>query len=94
MARRCPAVPALVVGDGAAAQAAAVRAWTGRDPVPPPVGAPRAAALLALERIPGALRPIADPAAFEPDYGRPAEAQARWERAHGRPLPDPPGHPR
>jgi hypothetical protein len=21
-------------------------------------------------------------------YGRPAEAQARWETAHGRPLPD------
>ena len=27
-------------------------------------------------------------------YGRPAEAQARWETAHGRPLPDPVGSPR
>lgn len=26
-------------------------------------------------------------AGWEPDYGRPAEAQARWENAHGRALP-------
>ena len=26
-------------------------------------------------------------AAWEPDYGRLAEAQVKWERAHGRPLP-------
>ena len=25
--------------------------------------------------------------AWEPAYGRVAEAQARWEAAHGRPLP-------
>jgi hypothetical protein len=25
---------------------------------------------------------------WQPQYGRPAEAQARWEMAHGRPLPD------
>ena len=31
----------------------------------------------------------ADPLGYEPVYGRLAEAQARWERAHGRPLPDP-----
>jgi hypothetical protein len=30
--------------------------------------------------------PPADLAAWEPDYGRPAEAQARWEAAHGRAL--------
>jgi hypothetical protein len=29
---------------------------------------------------------------FEPHYGRPAEAAAKWERDHGRPLPDSPGH--
>jgi tRNA threonylcarbamoyladenosine biosynthesis protein TsaB len=28
-----------------------------------------------------------DLASWEPDYGRLAEAQVRWERAHGRPLP-------
>jgi tRNA threonylcarbamoyladenosine biosynthesis protein TsaB len=26
-------------------------------------------------------------AAWEPDYGRLAEAQVKWEQAHGRPLP-------
>jgi hypothetical protein len=25
-------------------------------------------------------------AAWEPDYGRLAEAQVKWEQAHGRPL--------
>src|SRR5436305_1816727 len=29
------------------------------------------------------------PLAAEPLYGRPAEAQAKWEARHGRPLPDP-----
>jgi tRNA threonylcarbamoyladenosine biosynthesis protein TsaB len=94
LARTCAEAPVLAVGDGAALHAEAVRAWTGREPVPPPQGAPRAAALLALDRLPGVLQPIPDPARFEPDYGRPAEAQARWERAHGRPLPDSPGHSR
>ena len=28
-----------------------------------------------------------DLAAWEPDYGRAAEAQVKWEAAHGRPLP-------
>ncbi len=31
------------------------------------------------------LRPV-DLAAWEPDYGRLAEAQVKWEQAHGRPL--------
>jgi tRNA threonylcarbamoyladenosine biosynthesis protein TsaB len=29
----------------------------------------------------------ADLGAWEPDYGRAAEAQVKWEAAHGRPLP-------
>ena len=29
----------------------------------------------------------ADLASWEPDYGRAAEAQVKWEAAHGRPLP-------
>jgi tRNA threonylcarbamoyladenosine biosynthesis protein TsaB len=89
-----PVAPVLAVGDGAAKYAATIRTWTGRDPVAPPAGAPRAAALLALDGIAGGVRCIEDPATFEPDYGRPAEAQARWERAHGRQLPDAPGQPR
>ena len=63
----------------------------GREPIPPPAGASRAAAFLALEAVAGALRPVPDIMEFDPDYGRPAEAQVRWERAHGRRLPDSPG---
>lgn len=77
--------PGLVVGDLTVIDEPIARQWTGR----PPVGAgPRAAALIALDGVPGGVREIPDLVAFEPDYGRPAEAQARWERAHGRTLPD------
>jgi tRNA threonylcarbamoyladenosine biosynthesis protein TsaB len=41
-------------------------------------------------RLGGALR-VANPLAWEPDYGRPAEAQTLWEARHGRALPHPPG---
>ncbi len=46
----------------------------------PGVGAPGATAAGAL-----VLAPV-DLDAWEPDYGRQAEAQARWESTHGRPL--------
>lgn len=53
-----------------------------------------ARALLALARHRNGERwRVADPAGWVPHYGRPAEAQARWEREHGRPLPDASGHP-
>jgi tRNA threonylcarbamoyladenosine biosynthesis protein TsaB len=94
LVRTCPAAPTLAVGDGAALDREVIRAWTGRLPVPPPLGAPRAAALLMLDRDSSVVRPIDDPATFEPEYGRPAEAQVRWERAHGRQLPDAPGQAR
>jgi tRNA threonylcarbamoyladenosine biosynthesis protein TsaB len=55
--------------------------------------APRAADLLALAGRAGALRRVDDVITWEPEYGRPAEAQARWEQAHGRALPDPAGRP-
>jgi tRNA threonylcarbamoyl adenosine modification protein YeaZ len=84
----CPAPAVVAVGDGAVAYADAVRGWTGRDPVGPPAGAPAAAALLALDGAAGGTREVPDVMAFEPDYGRPAEAQVRWERAHGTRLPD------
>jgi tRNA threonylcarbamoyladenosine biosynthesis protein TsaB len=83
--------PTVAVGDGAVRHAETVRAWTGREPIAPPAGASRAAAFLALEAAEGALRPVPDIMEFDPDYGRPAEAQVRWERAHGRRLPDSPG---
>jgi tRNA A37 threonylcarbamoyladenosine modification protein TsaB len=86
--RRTPVRPALAVGDGVRRHAEALARWTDRAPVPPPAGRPRAAALLALDGVPGGIQPIPDLVAFEPDYGRPAEAQARWERAHGKSLPD------
>ena len=82
--------PLVAVGDGAFRHSDAVMAWTGRKPVAPPVGAPRASALLQLLGIPGACRAVPVPAEFEPDYGRAAEAQVRWERAHGRSLPNSP----
>lgn len=50
---------------------------------------PSASTLLRLIGVPGGAAPVANPLWFEPTYGRPAEAQAKWERDHGRPLPDP-----
>lgn len=44
-----------------------------------------AVSLLALVEREGAARPVDD--AGEPAYGRPAEAQAKWEARHGRTLP-------
>lgn len=83
--------PTVAVGDGAAVHRALMQQWTGREPIGPPEGMPRASALLALVGTEGALSRVEDPAGWEPDYGRLAEAQARWERAHGRPLPHSPG---
>ncbi len=71
----------------------AVRTWTGRDPVGPPAGVPRASALIEMLAVPGALTTVDDVDAFEPEYGRPAAAQVRWEREHGRPLPPSGGDP-
>lgn len=58
---------------------------------PPPAGAPVLLALLALG---GALTSVADIRHWEPVYGRPAEAQRKWEERHGRPLPPAAGDPR
>lgn len=55
---------------------------------------PRAAALLGLIGMAGGVTRVAEPAGWEPAYGRPAEAQAKWEREHGRPLADPARAPR
>jgi tRNA threonylcarbamoyladenosine biosynthesis protein TsaB len=54
---------------------------------------PRARVLLGLvERVGGAAR-VEAIEGWEPVYGRPAEAQARWETAHGRALPGTSGRP-
>lgn len=48
--------------------------------------APRARGALALEALIEAGGPV-DLGSWEPSYGRNAEAQVRWEAAHGQPLP-------
>ena len=93
LATRAPRPPLLAVGDGAERYRDEVMAWTGRAPVGLDALPPLAASLLALSSYDGARRAIGDPATAEPAYGRPAEAQAKWEARHGRALPHPPGTP-
>lgn len=88
-----PVQPDLVTGDAPADVMAALARWSGRGPVVSPPVDPPARFLLDLRaRRGGAIR-VGDPLDWEPVYGRPAEAQARWEIAHGRPLPDSRGGP-
>jgi len=62
-------------------------------PAAPTLGAgptwPDAGDLLGLVGLAGGVTLVADPSRWQPEYGRPAEAQAQWERIHGRPLADP-----
>src|SRR5262249_55424120 len=78
----------LVVGDVPATARLSLEQWSGRPVWTSPAGAPKAPPLLGLVGRPGGAREVADPAGWEPEYGRPAEAQARWEMAHGRSLPN------
>jgi len=87
-------VPALVVGDGAMRYPDVVLEWSGALPVPLASLPPLAAMSLSLFSRAGAARAIDDLSAAEPAYGRPAEAQVKWEARHGRPLPDPSSTPR
>lgn len=79
----------LAVGDGAERYRAEVQAWTGRAPVDMGTLPPIAASLLALFEYDEA-RSAVDRSLAEPTYGRPAEAQVKWESRHGRPLPNSP----
>ena len=65
-----------------------------RQPITGEGALPDARTLLTLSNIPGATTVVADVAGWQPEYGRPAEAQVLWERAHGRELPATPGIPR
>lgn len=66
----------------------------GRAVKGPPVACPSATVLLDLVGRAGGAAHVRDPDGWEPEYGRPAEAQALWEQRHGRPLPDSTGIPR
>jgi len=79
--------PALVVGDGAVRYAADATRWSGTAPVSLDQLPPAATVLLSLVPRTGAGRLIEDFSTAEPEYGRPAEAQAKWEARHGRQLP-------
>ena len=81
LASRTRVRPANVVGDGAERYREEVLTWTGREPVGLEALPPIAGSLLALASLAGY------PPNAEPIYGRPAEAQVKWETRHGRPLP-------
>jgi tRNA threonylcarbamoyladenosine biosynthesis protein TsaB len=83
--------PDVLVGDVPAAAREVLERATGLAMITPPEGAPRAPALIALAGLESGTREVPNVSEWEPFYGRPAEAQARWEIAHGRPLPDPTG---
>jgi tRNA threonylcarbamoyladenosine biosynthesis protein TsaB len=85
--------PDLLVGEAPGPAAEALVRWAGTPLVRPPAGAPHARALLGLVDLPGGATRRDAVQGWEPVYGRPAEAQARWETAHGRPLPDSIGTP-
>jgi len=55
-----------------------------------PASLPNAAALLGLLGVAGGAERVIALDEWEPRYGRPAEAQARWEALHGSVLPNPP----
>jgi len=87
-------VPDVLVGDAPAPIVRGLEAWAGRAMIRPPAGAPHARTLIGLTAIAGGASRIEAVEGWQPEYGRPAEAQARWETVHGRPLPDPVGNPR
>ena len=90
LARIAPVRPLVAVGDGAQRYSDEVVSWTGRSPVGLDALPPVAGSLLVLAEREGASRALDDPASAEPVYGRPAEAQVKWEAHHGRPLPHSP----
>jgi tRNA threonylcarbamoyladenosine biosynthesis protein TsaB len=86
LAQRTPSRPVLAVGDGAERYRDEVVSWIGRAPMGLDALPPIAGSLLALLAYDGARRAV-DSRAAEPVYGRPAEAQVKWETRHGRALP-------
>ncbi|HUC41347.1 MAG TPA: tRNA (adenosine(37)-N6)-threonylcarbamoyltransferase complex dimerization subunit type 1 TsaB [Gemmatimonadales bacterium] len=89
LARLTPVPPTVAVGDGAERYRAEVESWTGKPPVALDTLPGLARSLLMLAEYDETRRPLIDDL-MEPVYGRPAEAQVKWESRHGRPLPNPP----
>jgi hypothetical protein len=87
LARVAPVRPLVAVGDGAQRYADEVLSWTGRASVGLDAVPPIAGSLLALVERESASRRVDELSSAEPVYGRPAEAQVKWEAHHGRPLP-------
>lgn len=85
--------PDILVGEAPPQALELLEQWAGKPVIGPPEGSPHAARLLELVGRPGGAREVHEVWQWEPVYGRPAEAQARWESAHGRPLPDSVGSP-
>lgn len=81
----------IVVGTVPDALVDAIREATDRALIRGTDALPDARTLLALVELDGATALVDDPEAWQPVYGRPAEAQAVWERTHGRELPAAPG---
>ena len=82
----------VVVGSIPPALLAAVGAATGRDAVTGEAALPDARRLLQLADLAGGTDRVADPGGWQPEYGRPSEAQVVWERNHGIELPSASGH--
>jgi tRNA threonylcarbamoyladenosine biosynthesis protein TsaB len=80
--------PDVIVGEIPSPLREVLERWAGRALIGPPAGAPDARALLDLVGRPGGAARVDPVEGWQPVYGRPAEAQARWETAHGRALPD------
>jgi len=85
----CP-VPDVVAGMLPEPLATRLAEWQGGHRPRHLAGAASAGALLELAALSGATAVVADVPGWEPAYGRPAEAQAKWERDHGQRLPDSP----
>jgi len=90
LARVAPARPVLALGDGAERYREEIVSWIGRPPVGLETLPPIAESLLMLSSYEGARRQLDDADVAEPVYGRPAEAQVKWEARYGRPLPNSP----
>ncbi len=87
-------VPDVVVSDLPVEQSEGLVWARSSRKIGPPAGLPTASGLLRLMGRSGGARLVSDLASWEPVYGRPAEAQAQWERVHGRRLADSTSHPR